>query len=294
MRVRDYDADAEVLESTVANGHARELPPIEAYADHGVPTSAPPAQPQNSIGNAIRIRCASEVADKLHRMQYVLRPYIERDAITIPYGDYGVFKSFIVIDWAMRAALGLPALGYSWATQRVDVVLVSAEGRALPQRLRAWCIRNCPGESHRDVLKRASLYCIEHPVNLSDPASAREMVAAVDELGIVPGLFIIDTMTRNSDGRIEESTANAAAYLAIIDQQIRSRYECAVVMTHHVGHTEKGRIRGPIILAANTDCMVRIERPDKMQRVVSVTIERAKDSEEGQTQGLRGCLVESR
>lgn len=249
-------------------------------------------QQRNTPRHEPHIRSAAEVAAALPHTAWLLRPYLERDALAVLFGDYGTFKSFIAIDWALRASLGLSALGYSWPAERTPVVLISAEGRALPLRLRAWCIRNCPSEPFMDVLERALLFCIERPINLSDRASALELIAWVEALSIVPGLVIIDTLTRNSDGSVEESTATANSYLAIIDQCLRARYQCAVLMTHHVGHGAKDRMRGPIVLAANTDTLIRVERPDATERLAMLTVERMKDCEPPPPQGLRGCIVE--
>lgn len=241
---------------------------------------------------SIRIRSAADIAADLPRSTWLLRPYIERNAIGILYGDFGTYKSFVVLDWSMRIALGLPALGHSWPAPRAEVLFISAEGRGLAQRLRGWCIRNFPGEDYADVLKRAPVYCVEHPVNLSDPGSALALVESVNAMGITPGLIVIDTMSRNSDGKIEHSTTDAGAYLTIIDQGLRARYGCGVLLTHHVGHVEKGRIRGPIVLAANTDALIRIERSDGEQRIATVTVDRLKDAEPPAPQGLRACIVE--
>lgn len=240
----------------------------------------------------VNIRNAADVAAVMPHSSWLLRPYIERDAIAMLYGDFGTYKSFVTIDWALRISLGMPALGHQWPAKQTDVVLVSAEGRALPQRLRGWCIHNFPGEEPAKVLKRASLYCVEHPVNLSDPICALALVSEIDELMINPGFVVIDTMSRNSDGRIENSTTDAAAYLATIDQGIRARYGCGVLLTHHVGHAEKSRIRGPIVLAANTDALIRIERPDPEQRIATITVDRLKDSEPPKPQGLRAEIID--
>jgi hypothetical protein len=250
------------------------------------------ANGHDNTGPTVRIRNAAEIAATLPRSAWLLRPYLERDSIAILYGDYGTYKSFVALDWAMRIALGLPALGHAWAAEAGDVVFISAEGRGLAQRLRGWCIRHMPDEPYSRVLGRARLYCVEHAVNLSDPISALALVNQIDALGIEPVCIIVDTMSRNSDGTIENSTSDAAAYLAIIDQRLRARYRCAVLLPHHVGHTEKGRIRGPIVLAANTDTLIHIERTDPTQRLATLTVERAKDSEPPPPQGLRADVVE--
>jgi AAA domain len=239
-----------------------------------------------------RIRRAAEVAAAIPRSSWALRPYLERDAVAVLYGDFGTYKSFVALDWALRVALGLPALGHPWPAASGPVIFISAEGRGLAQRLRGWCIRNFPGETYAAVLARAPLHCIEHPVNLSDLGCARALVARIAQLGIAPVCVVIDTMTRNSDGRIENSTADAATYLAIVDQELRAHFRCAVLLTHHVGHTEKGRIRGPIVIAANTDALIRIERPDPDQRVAMLTVERLKDSDPLPPQALRASVVE--
>lgn len=277
-----------------ANGADRELPPIECYAsDPELIVGPRPLQTVDGARHApIRIQTASEVALALPRSQWLLRPYLEHNAIVVVYADYGAFKTFTVVDWALRVALGLPALGHQWPTTPAPVIVISAEGRGLAQRLRAWCIRNFPDQQFQDVLERALLYCIEHPVNLSDPCSALALIAAIEALSIVPGLVIVDTMSRNSDGTVEESTASAGAYLAVIDQTLRGRFRCSVVLTHHVGHGEKGRMRGPIVLAANTDTLIRIERPDKAERLATLTVERMKDCEPPPPQGFRAAVVE--
>jgi hypothetical protein len=267
-----------------------ELPPVEAYAADFPSAPTTVAAVDHSLPR-ICVRTAAEVAATVARAAWLLPPYIERNAIVIFYGGYGTYKSFVSLDWAMRVALGMPALGHASPAVSGDVLFISAEGRGLAQRLRAWCAGNFPDESAGAVLNRTRLYCVEHPVNLSDARCARALVARIAELNIAPVLIVVDTMTRNSDGRIENSTTDASAYLAIIDQGLRAQYHCAVLLIHHVGHVEKGRIRGPIVLAANTDTLIRIERPDPQQRLATLTIERLKDSEPAPPQGLHAAVV---
>lgn len=118
------------------------------------------------------------------------------------------------------------------------MLFISAEGRGLAQRLRGWCIRNFPGEDYANVLKRAPVYCVEHPVNLSDPGSALALVESVNALGIAPGLIVIDTMSRNSDGKIVEDVITRhlpARQLEVLSIAEESEREMLRLFARHSG-----------------------------------------------------------
>lgn len=263
-----------------------------AGSRRAVDQSADPLANAPAIEFAFSIRHASKVAEEPHSSSWLLRPYLESGGLTLLYGDYGTMKSLVVVDWSLRIAKGMPALGFSWCARRVPVLLVSAEGRSLWKRLRAWCIQNYPEVPFTEVLKDSDLHCIEHAINLSDPACARALVRRIDQLRIAPQLIVLDTMTKNSDGRVEASTADAGGYLAILDLALRSRYQCGILLTHHVGHSEKNRIRGPIILAANTDALIQLANPAGAELVANLVVERQKDSAPPPAQRLRARVID--
>lgn len=224
--------------------------------------------------------------------EWLLRPYLEADVLALMYGDYGTLKSFIALDWSMRIALGWPAIGHDFRRQARDVVFMSAEGKGLWKRLRGWCVHNCPSEEWQTVLKRARIYVVRRPVNLSDPSAMVHMIAGIDELAIEPALIVVDTLSRNSSGEVEKSTGDAAAYLNAIDEHLRVRFGCSVLFVHHVGHVDKERHRGPIVLASNTDAELRITRPVANQLEVTLEVARLKDSDVPAAIGLRGVVVD--
>lgn len=235
---------------------------------------------------------ALEAASEATESEWLLRPYLEADVMALMYGDYGTFKSFQAIDWAMRVGLGMPAIGCSYATEPKPVIYISAEGKGVWKRLRAWCIHNRPGEDWRDLLAASKVYIIRRPVNLSTEAAVQDMVAEIRRLGVTPALIIVDTLSRNSDGEPEKSTDAATRYLNLIDRELRVRWQCSVVLVHHVGHGDKGRHRGPIVLAANTDAEIRIVRPDHTTLEAKVEVVRLKDCEVPPPAGIRAVVVE--
>lgn len=251
----------------------------------------PPASDTGSPHKSLTLRSAMECAETLPKGDWLLRPYLERNATAICYGDFGTYKSFLALDWALRVAIGLPAIGSGYFRESAPVVFISAEGRGLAKRLRAWCLHTYSERDWQDVLRDVPLHIVEHAVNLSDADNARQLVAAAEGLGITPALVVIDTLSRNSNGDVESSTGDASAYLANLDQHLRAKFRCAILLVHHVGHVEKGRIRGPIVLAANTDTLIRVERVAPGETAINVSVERLKDADLPPPVSLRAVVV---
>ena len=83
-------------------------------------------------------------------------------------------------------------------------------------------------------------------------------------------------MGRNSDGNVERSTEDVTTDLNGLDQQLRARYGCGILLIHRIGHAVRDRARGPFALTSNTDANFLIARPDLETRVVIVKAGRMK------------------
>jgi hypothetical protein len=211
------------------------------------------------------------IAGNPDRAEWLLRPYLERGAMILMVGAEGTYKSFLSLHWAMTVAM-----------QGELVIYLSAEGRGLWKRLRAWCLHHCPQKSWFDSLNGLPLLAIERPVNLSSAETILRLTTAIDQVTEArgrPALIVIDTMTRNSDGSIERSNEDALMYLNGLDQQVRARYGCSVILVHHIGHAARDRARGPFALIASTDANYLLERPDVTKPLVTVRSGRMKDCE---------------
>lgn len=238
------------------------------------------------------IVAAHEAAAEATVGEWLLRPYLEADVLALMYGDYGTLKSFIAVDWCARIALGLPAIGYAYRRPPAPVVYISAEGKGLWKRLRAWCQHNFPDEQWRDVLKRGQLYVIRRPLNLSAEDEVQNLAEHIEALGIRPVLIVVDTLSRNSNGEPEKSTDAATKYLNTLDLGLRIHFGATVLFIHHVGHGDKERHRGPIVLAANTDAEIRVVKPNRDKLEVTLEVMRLKDSDLPPVAGYRGSIVE--
>lgn len=230
-------------------------------------------------GLPIALRSAYEIVNEPVEPSWLLRPYLEEYAIAVLTGDYATFKSFLALDWACHLALGK-----NWHSdprseklERCAVVYISAEGRGLRKRLRAWVAQHYPNQPAEETLRSMSLYAIEAAVNLSDRDRIAALCAAIDTLAITPCLIVLDTLSRNSTA-VEESNSTMAAFLNTIDAELRQRYRCTLLLIHHPGHENKARARGPSNLIGNTDASFILVREGKSYHVTLIT-ERLKDSD---------------
>ena len=224
-------------------------------------------------GNApILLQSALYVASNPPRAEWLLRPYVERQAMILMVGAEGTYKSFLALHWALTIA----------TEKRQLVIYLSAEGRGLWKRLRAWCIHHHPRQPWAETLNKLPFLALEQPIDLSSSERIGALIAAIEEVSEKRGrpvLIVVDTMSRNSNGSIERSTEDATLYLNGLDQLLRARYGCSVILIHHIGHAARDRARGPFALIGNTDANFLLERPDLTRPIVTVRSGRMKDCE---------------
>lgn len=224
---------------------------------------------KEQLSASIKLRTALEIARSPQRATWLYRPYLERNASILMHGPPGTFKSFLATH-----------LGLEVARSGEHVLFLSAEGRGLWKRIRAWCAAHAPGEPWEEVLAAMrGFVAVEVPLNLSHAETLRALQTALDESFIRPSLVVVDTLSRFSDGRAEGTNEDAAAYLNQLDQALRVRYGASVLLIHHSGHSETHRARGASALSANTDASFQLERPDPQKNIVTVRSGRMKDCE---------------
>lgn len=238
--------------------------------------------------STLRFRAAADICRDTGVTAWLLRPFLEQNSSAIMFGELGTFKSILAIDWGLQVATGATEVGGKKSNPR-PVIYLSAEGRGLSKRIRGWAKRHLGGT---EALAGVPFLAIERPVNLSSGAVVQEIVSAMATTGVTPALIIIDTLSRNSDGKVEGSTDDATQYLNTIDSELRARYGACVLFVHHVGHLERHRARGPYVFMANTDANFLVERPDRAKRLIRVTTGRLKDSESPAPLELEGMVVE--
>jgi hypothetical protein len=188
--------------------------------------------------------------------EFVIAGLVETESLAAIFGKPGSGKSFIALGMAASVASGTPYHGRD--VLQGPVIYIAGEGHnGLKRRLTAW-------ERHHGVsLAAAPLHFSKRATNLSEPAAADAVIAAIESVaqaeGKPPRLVIVDTVARNFGAGDENSTKDMTAFVSSVDT-IKGRFPgCSLVLVHHTGHGEGDRARGSSVLLGALDAEFRVE-----------------------------------
>ena len=207
-------------------------------------------------GDAPRFKLVHIADLKLKPTQWLIRDLLERDTLAMIFGEPKSGKSFIAVDIACCIASGLDFHG-----RRVrapgHVVILAGEGQAgLTKRLHAWC--DWRKVNAADIPVNVS----DGPASIIDHEALRDVVAAVDQAAKKdgpPALVVVDTLARNFGPGDESSTRDMNQFIQGLDE-IRTTYNCGMLVIHHPGHGNKDRARGAMALPGALDALYRVDR----------------------------------
>lgn len=189
---------------------------------------------------------ASSLYD-LPPIEYLHKDIIVKNAVCLIYGQSGVGKSFVVLDWALEIA------------QDTDVLYIAAEGyQGYADRVKAWC------NWHKKTEGR--LYFTGDPVNLYDNQSVETFILEIEISGIKPSLIVFDTLARCVVGAEENSAKDMGVVMENCDK-IKKALGTSVLLVHHSGKSVSSGERGSSALRGAVDVAVEIEDLDGTIRV---------------------------
>lgn len=208
--------------------------------------------PRGLKKRAFRLRLAGDF--EASEPVWLIEGIVEVGTLTLLFGDPGIGKSFLAIDWGYCVATGIPFLGRP--VRQGTVVYIAGEGhRGFGRRREAW------GQHHGVDTKAAPFYMSEGPANILDAVA--EVKAALADLPAPPDLVIFDTLARNFGGGDENSTKDMTAFIAAVDDLKADWPDCSMLIVHHSGHTDKQRARGAMALKGAVDTEYRLEAAPK-------------------------------
>lgn len=244
----------------------------------GPPPSAPPR---------VRFQTLSKLRANLKGAQYLVKPIVEKDTLSVLFGDSDTYKSFLMFDLGLSIAHGVPFAGLP--TKQGAVFVVCGEGQGgIARRVEAWHIG-------RGIHRDAPFYVSEIPAALFEPDNATalgdEIAEMAEEQGVTPVLVIIDTLSTNMGDGDESKNPDIARFLANVNVHVRARFQSAVIVVHHVGHGDKERERGAYALRGNSDCRVLVKR---MVGEITTSLHclKTKDSPRWEPIGFQGRVIE--
>jgi archaellum biogenesis ATPase FlaH len=188
----------------------------------------------------------------------LLYPGIPEEGLTVLYGESGVGKSFIALNYALNIAMN------------GVVIYIPTEGlRGYTLRLQAW-------EKHRQTAPPNTLYFLNAPLSLTDKAGVEELVRQLDGWRRSHKLLlvVIDTLAMSMIGADENSARDMGLAIAAA-RTIIAALKCAVLLVHHTGKNAVSE-RGSSALRGNADSMIRISSCDDL---VLIENTKAKDFE---------------
>jgi hypothetical protein len=108
------------------------------------------------------------------------------------------------------------------------------------------------------------LFLSNRGTRILDPDEYAKLIAELDMIAAQEGelsCIIFDTLNRNFGAGSENSTEDMTLFISRMDELIH-KYEAAVIIVHHTGHSSNGRQRGSSVLGASMDYEFKIERND--------------------------------
>ncbi len=203
-----------------------------------------------------------ELLAAIRGTQYLIKPFIESDTLTMIFGESGSLKSFVMLDILLCVATGLDFHGAK-IRKPGPSVLLCGEGRGgVTKRVHAWRLaRGWTGPIPLLVSRLPAAMLAD--TGPAAPAAVAQAIedACLDRFGCPPSIVGIDTLSTNFGPGDENDNAEAGRVIGRASEHFRARFGgAAVCFVHHVGHGDKGRERGAYTLRANTDARIRIAK----------------------------------
>jgi hypothetical protein len=196
---------------------------------------------------------------------YLVKGLLPNSGLAVIWGPPKSGKSFWCMDLLLHVALNWEYRGRK--VQQADVIYVALEGRAgLPARIEAF--------KKRHEVNGGPFYLLQRPLNLAADVGA--LIADIKAQGVNPGIVCLDTLNRSLVGS-ESKDEDMAAYIAAAGK-IEEAFSCLVVVVHHCG-VDATRPRGHTSLTGAVEVQLAVKKSEG--GIVTVTMERAKDLEEG-------------
>lgn len=196
----------------------------------------------------------------------LIEDLLDRQAMSVLYGESNSGKTFVMLDIAFAVASGRP-----WAedqkTRQGAVVYVAAEGgKGILKRIRALKARY---PEAGDI----PLYVVPCPVDLLRPdADLKPLIAEIHTIaetyGVAIELVVIDTLSRAIAGGNENDSQDMGALVRHLDL-LRAHTRAHVAVVHHTGKDKAKGARGHSLLRAATDTEIEID-----ERRLTVTKQR--------------------
>ncbi len=200
------------------------------------------------------------------RTEWVIKRILDR-GMCVLFGEAESMKTFVAIDQAVAIACEDNWHGHK-IPQNGPVFYICGEGRqGIAKRFKA---RTQAAKAPED----APVFVSNAPMQGMDADSVRGIMDSIDDLSRkhgAPVVLFIDTLNRNFGAGDESSTKDMTTFIANLDNEIKRRFDVAVVIVHHSGLVDKDRSRGSGALRAALDWEYKLTTNSDNVRTLTCT-----------------------
>ena len=214
----------------------------------------------------------------------LIKGLLDRNQISILYGEAGCGKTFLALDVNLHVAAGLEWFGRK-VTQGAVVYVAAEAGRGIFNRVAAWRLRQ--------GLDDIPFVAVTSPIDLchATAGDVGRLTSAIHGAAIGQlMLLVIDTVSRALAGGDENAPADMGAFVRSLDQ-LRDKLSCHVLAIHHCGKEQSRGARDHSLLKAAVDTEIEVVRYDKL-KIASATITKQRDGISGDQIAFRLRPVE--
>lgn len=277
-RVREWTPPAVVAaEPNISDDERRadgaiersETPPL--VSDYG-PKPQPRPEPRDRPRFLFRI--AAQFAKQPAPVRWLVRDWFEVFSLVLFFGDASSCKTWLLLGLGLHISAGRDFFGAK--VLQGAVFVVCGEGfRGMSRRLASLC-------KHYGIeLDGLPFFVSECAASFAERDSVADVITSIrtlsEQTGTRPALVIVDTLSRNFGPADENATESMSEFVRMCDW-IRTEFECAVAISHHVGHADKLRARGNTTLRGALDAEFRVVRDEA--GTVEVSCSKMKDAPE--------------
>lgn len=213
---------------------------------------------------------ADEFCSKPAPISWLVKGWLQRDALIMIHGPSGGGKTFCVLDMCLRMAANIE----DWADHKVNpgsVVYLAGEGHhGLRGRIAAWKQHNQAG--------KLNMWLSRGGCDLNQPEGYQKTVSSIRALPKKPDVIIVDTLHRFLHG--DENSAQDAKTMLDACSGLMDEFKCSVVLVHHTGVNSEAqhRARGSSAWKGALDIEISVI-PQEENSPMQIVQRKSKDAE---------------
>jgi phage/plasmid primase-like uncharacterized protein len=213
---------------------------------------------------------ADDFSAKPEPVTWLIKRWVQAMALIMVHGPSGGGKTFVVLDWVLHMAAGLPI----WAENKVKpsaVVYLAGEGhQGLRGRVAAW--------KHKHQASKLNMWLSKSGCDLNTPEGYQKVSDQIRALPVTPTMIVVDTLHRFLLG--DENSAQDAKGMLDACAALMREFNCSVLLVHHTGVSEEAqhRARGSSAWRGALDIEISII-PSKDGQPLEIVQRKQKDGE---------------